>query len=46
MWFLFLEIFFLIALSFTAGAGVTALALRLVFKTPDSLASDEGRVIP
>jgi hypothetical protein len=45
MWFLFLEIFFLVTASFAAGAGVTAVGLRLVFKTPDSLSSDEGRVL-
>jgi hypothetical protein len=33
MWFLFVEIFFLITLSFLAGAGVTALALRVVLRT-------------
>ena len=46
MWFLFLEIFLLITLSFAAGAGLTALGLRLFFKTPDNLSSDEGRVVP
>ena len=45
MWFLFVEIFLLISLSFAAGAGLTAIGLRLLFKTPDSLASDEGRVV-
>ena len=45
MWFLFLEIFVLIGLSFAAGAALTAVGLRLLFKTPESLSSDEGRVV-
>lgn len=45
MWFLFVEIFILISLSYAAGAALTAVGLRLLFKTPDSLSSDEGRVI-
>jgi hypothetical protein len=35
MWFLFVEIFFLITLSFLLGAGVTAVALRIFLKSAD-----------
>ena len=36
MWFLFVEIFFLITLSFFVGAGVTALALRTFLRSTDN----------
>lgn len=36
MWFLFVEIFFLITLSFFVGAGLTALALRLFLRGIDN----------
>ena len=45
MWFLFVEIFFLLAVSFLTGAGLTRLALKVVLKSPEAHASDAGRVI-
>ncbi len=36
MWFLLLEIFLLITVSFFAGAGVTALSLRMLFPAADN----------
>ena len=36
MWFLFVEIFFLISLSFLLGAGVTALGLRIFLRGSDN----------
>ena len=36
MWFLFVEIFFLIALSFFLGSGLTALALRILLRSADN----------
>ena len=44
MWFLFVEIFFLITLSFLLGAGVTALALRIVLKSSDKETNPTGEV--
>lgn len=44
MWFLFVEIFFLIALSFCVGAGVTALALRILLRSSDNAANNTGEV--
>jgi hypothetical protein len=44
MWFLFVEIFFLIALSFFVGAGLTALALRIVLRTADNEAPSTSEV--
>lgn len=36
MWFLFVEIFFLIALSFFLGGGVTTLAVRILLRGTDN----------
>lgn len=36
MWFLFVEIFFLITISFFLGAGLTALALRIFLRGSDN----------
>lgn len=44
MWFLFVEIFFLIALAFFVGAGVTAVALRLLVRGADNEA--QGAEVP
>jgi hypothetical protein len=44
MWFLFVEIFFLITLSFFLGAGVTALALRIVLRSTDKSTTSTGEV--
>ena len=44
MWFLFVEIFFLITLSFFLGAGVTALALRIFLRTTDNDAQSVSEV--
>ena len=44
MWFLFVEIFFLITLSFFAGAGVTALALRIVLRNADNETTSTSEV--
>ena len=44
MWFLFVEIFFLITLSFLLGAGVTALALRIFLKSSDKETNSTGEV--
>jgi hypothetical protein len=46
MWFLFVEIFFLITLSFFAGAGLTALALRIVLRSVDTKSNPTGEVTP
>ena len=40
MWFLFVEIFALMAISFAFGAAVTALALRVFLKTSETEAPD------
>jgi hypothetical protein len=40
VWFLFVEIFVLVAISFLVGAGITSLALRMFLKTTDSPAPD------
>ncbi len=44
MWFLFVEIFFLITLSFVAGAGLTALALRIVLRSTDNETTSTSEV--
>jgi hypothetical protein len=44
MWFLFVEIFFLITMSFFLGAGVTALALRILLRGSDKEATSAGEV--
>jgi len=44
MWFLFVEIFFLITLSFFLGAGVTALVLRIVLRSTDNETTSTGEV--
>lgn len=44
MWFLFVEIFFLITLSFFVGAGLTALALRLFLGSVDNETNPTGEV--
>ena len=44
MWFLFVEIFFLVTLSFFAGAGVTAVALRIVLRTTDNETTSTSEV--
>jgi hypothetical protein len=44
MWFLFVEIFFLISISFALGAGLTALVLRLVLRAAETEAEDAGEV--
>jgi hypothetical protein len=44
VWFLFVEILFLITLSFFAGAGVTALALRTVLGTTDNKTTSTSEV--
>jgi len=44
MWFLFVEIFFLITLSFFAGAAITALALRIVLRTADNQTTSNSEV--
>jgi hypothetical protein len=44
MWFLFVEIFFLITLSFFVGAGVAALALRIVLRGTDKETTSTSEV--
>ncbi len=44
MWFMFFEIFVLIALSFLVGAGVAALGVRVLVRGSDEVASDAGEV--
>ncbi len=46
MWFLFVEIFFLITLSFFAGSGITALALRIFLRGTDNQINPTGEVTP
>jgi hypothetical protein len=46
MWFLFVEIFFLITLSFFLGAGLTAAALRIFLKSADNTTNPTGEVTP
>jgi hypothetical protein len=42
MWFLFVEIFLLIAVSFLVGSGATVLALRMVLPATDNKPSVDG----
>ena len=44
MWFLFVEIFFLISLSFLLGAGITSLALRMFLRGTDNGSDSTGEV--
>jgi hypothetical protein len=44
MWFLFVEIFVLVAISFFIGAGLTHVALRIFLKTTDKPTPDEQGV--
>ncbi len=44
MWFLFVEIFFLITLSFFVGGGVVALAVRILLRTADGRTNSTGEV--
>ena len=44
MWFLFVEVFFLISLSFLLGAGVAALALRIFLRGTDNETKGTGEV--
>ena len=44
MWFLFVEIFFLITLSFFLGAGITVLALRILLRGTDNQTTSTGEV--
>ncbi len=46
MWFLFVEIFFLITISFFVGAGLTAVALRIFLKSTDNESNPTGEVTP
>jgi hypothetical protein len=45
MWFLFVEIFFLLVVSFGIGAGLTLLGLKTLLRAADGHASDAGRVV-
>lgn len=46
MWFLFVEVFFLIATSFFLGAAVTSLALRIFLRSSDNQADSASEVTP
>ena len=44
MWFMFFEIFVLIALSFLVGSGITALGIRILLRDTDKVATETGEV--
>lgn len=44
MWFMFFEIFVLIALSFLVGSGATALGIRTLLRDTDTVASETDEV--
>jgi hypothetical protein len=45
MWFLFVEIFFLLSVSFAIGAAVTLVGLKTLLRPAEGHASDAGRVV-